>query len=147
MASLIPSASASGTGSMTLAGPSTNSNQVLTIPDVTGTIATQAYAQGTYSTSSNGYQKLPSGIIIQWGIGNFSGGTVAITFPTAFPTSCLAVTACVGRSPTLSGYLMSLQVDNGTLSTTGVTIIGNFTTGGSVGALGNEQARWIAFGY
>lgn len=38
MASLIPSASASGTGSMTLAGPSTNSNQTVNIPDTTGTM-------------------------------------------------------------------------------------------------------------
>ena len=33
MAALIPSASASGSGTMTLAGPSTNSNQTITIPD------------------------------------------------------------------------------------------------------------------
>jgi len=38
MASLIPSANASGTGSMTLAGPSTNSNQTVSIPDTTGTM-------------------------------------------------------------------------------------------------------------
>jgi hypothetical protein len=38
MASLIPSANASGTGSMTLAGPSTNSNQTVNIPDTTGTM-------------------------------------------------------------------------------------------------------------
>lgn len=38
MAALIPSASASGSGTMTLAGPSTNSNQTITIPDATGTM-------------------------------------------------------------------------------------------------------------
>ena len=38
MAALIPSASATGSGTMTLAGPSTNSNQTVTIPDATGTM-------------------------------------------------------------------------------------------------------------
>jgi hypothetical protein len=38
MASLINSAGATGTGSMTVQGPNTNSNQVLTIPDATGTV-------------------------------------------------------------------------------------------------------------
>ena len=38
MAALIPSASASGSGTMTLAGPATNSNQTITIPDATGTM-------------------------------------------------------------------------------------------------------------
>ena len=38
MSSLIPSGSASGTGSMTLAAPVTNSNQTATLPDATGTV-------------------------------------------------------------------------------------------------------------
>jgi len=38
MASLIPSAGASGTGSLTLQGPSTSSTQTVTIPDATGTM-------------------------------------------------------------------------------------------------------------
>ena len=38
MASLIPSGSASGTGSMTLSAPVTNSNQTATLPDATGTV-------------------------------------------------------------------------------------------------------------
>jgi len=38
MAALISSASATGSGTMTLAGPSTNSNQTITIPDATGTM-------------------------------------------------------------------------------------------------------------
>lgn len=47
-----------------------------------------------YSAASSGYQKLPSGIIIQWGYGTTAGsGGVALTFPVAFPTACLSVTA------------------------------------------------------
>jgi len=60
MASLIPSANASGTGSMTLAGPSTNSNQTVNIPDTTGTMmvsgnmpAFSAYAGTTTTLTPN----------------------------------------------------------------------------------------------
>ena len=39
--------------------------------------------------SANGYQKLPSGLIIQWGYA--SSGNATITFPLAFPTAARAV--------------------------------------------------------
>jgi hypothetical protein len=41
----------------------------------------------------SGYQKLPSGVIIQWGSGSLAASTsyVAITFPIAFPTRCFSV--------------------------------------------------------
>lgn len=39
----------------------------------------------------NGWQKLPSGMIIQWGKGLYADGAI-VNFPTAFPSSCVAVT-------------------------------------------------------
>jgi hypothetical protein len=60
MSSLIPSGSSSGTGSMTLLAPVTNSNQTVTIPDVTGTVmvsgnmpAFSAYKSTNQSSISN----------------------------------------------------------------------------------------------
>lgn len=43
--------------------------------------------------SPNGYQKLPNGLIIQWFTGGAIAiaGTLAVTFPIAFPNSCFAV--------------------------------------------------------
>ena len=65
MASLIPSANASGTGSMTLAGPSTNSNQTVNIPDTTGTMmvsgnmpAFSAYGTAFQSVASSTFAKI-----------------------------------------------------------------------------------------
>lgn len=52
--------------------------------------ATKAYADGTLSAAASGYQILPSGLIIQWGVGRTAGGTAAITFPIAFPSACYA---------------------------------------------------------
>jgi hypothetical protein len=65
MAALIPSASATGSGTMTLAGPSTNSNQTITIPDATGTMMVSgnmplvmAYAGAGTSIATNTYVKV-----------------------------------------------------------------------------------------
>ena len=65
MAALIPSASATGSGTMTLAGPSTNSNQTVNIPDATGTMmvsgnmpAFSAYRGSTQSVSSSTFTKV-----------------------------------------------------------------------------------------
>jgi hypothetical protein len=65
MAALIPSASATGSGTMTLAGPSTNSNQTITIPDATGTMmvsgnmpAFSAYANNLQTVTANTFTKM-----------------------------------------------------------------------------------------
>jgi hypothetical protein len=65
MAALIPSASATGSGTMTLAGPSTNSNQTVTIPDTTGTMmvsgnmpAFSAYNSSSTTLSAGTYTKI-----------------------------------------------------------------------------------------
>jgi hypothetical protein len=65
MASLIPSGSASGTGSMTIAAPVTNSNQTATLPDATGQImvngnmpAFSAYGNTNQVISSNATTKV-----------------------------------------------------------------------------------------
>lgn len=43
------------------------------------------------SLSTNGYQKLPSGLIVQWGnITTGAGGTFTWTFPIAFPSARIA---------------------------------------------------------
>ena len=44
------------------------------------------------SLASSGYQKLPSGLIVQWGLASFAGGgSNTFTFPVTFPHSCFAV--------------------------------------------------------
>ena len=65
MASLIPSGSATGSGSVTLTVPTTNSNQTATLPDATGTVMVSGNmpAFGSYSTvgttvSANTWTKL-----------------------------------------------------------------------------------------
>lgn len=60
------------------------------------------YSDGDFgkSLAVNGYQKLPSGLIIQWGQVHLGTGSSAyaadITFPIAFPTACINFIASIG---------------------------------------------------
>jgi hypothetical protein len=62
------------------------------------------------SLSASGYSKTPDGTIIQWGTA--SAGTVSTTFPIAFPTALLSISAtsistgdtCVVYSGTTTGF-------------------------------------------
>jgi ribosomal protein S8E len=59
--------------------------------------AVESLASGTLAADENGYQKLPSGLIMQWGksasISSESGQT--ITFPVAFPNAFFNASATV----------------------------------------------------
>lgn len=52
-----------------------------------------AALQGSNQTISGaGYQKLPGGLILQWGLGTGNAAAdVTVTFPIAFPTACLNI--------------------------------------------------------
>jgi len=58
-------------------------------------------ADFTCSKNSNGYQKLPSGLIIQWGRGTISSpasgsyNIVTVTFPITFPNGILRGYVCL----------------------------------------------------
>ena len=63
---------------------------VFATPDATDGLFTDA---GRRSIGTSGYQKLPGGLIIQWGsFTTSSSGYTNITFPIAFPTAFLNIT-------------------------------------------------------
>ena len=64
--------------------------QALTAGDavITPETLAAAFGGGNQGLTVNGYQKLPGGLIIQWGAHPYSGGTGSVTFPIAFPTDC-----------------------------------------------------------
>jgi len=80
------------------------------------------------SLASSGYQRISGGLIIQWGLANFSG-TGSVTFPLTFPNAAYAVTAVDGGTGEVPKGITSL-------STTGFTI--NATSG--------TLTYWIALG-
>lgn len=72
----------------------------------------EVHGSGTALMSTSGYQRLPSGIIIQWGNASATPGGTAVSFPIAFPNAfygCGVGIASVSsfpafQNPTLSGF-------------------------------------------
>ena len=121
MASLIPSGSASGTGSMTLAAPVTNSNQTATLPDATGTVMVSGNMPAFSAYLAANQSPAPT-----------SGVWTKVKFDTKeFDTaSCYDATTNYLFTPTIAGYYqMSFGADlKGTVST---RLIGVFYKNGS----------------
>jgi hypothetical protein len=87
------------------------------VGDRSNTVATmKMFAdEFTANKAASGWQKLPSGLIVQWGsVGTLAGGSVTVTFPVVFPTALLGLTLGTDTSgpyflnyrfPSLSGFL------------------------------------------
>lgn len=94
-------------------------------------------ALGANSIASSGYQKLPSGLIIQWGFGATVAGSLAVTLPITFPTGNL-----IGMASTYGGSTNLLATVNA-MSASQITIA---TVTSSTGVAANGQMAWIAIG-
>jgi len=88
------------------------------------------------SKTSNGYQKLPSGLIIQWGANNTSAGSVTATFPIPFPTAVFQVVAVCAVTAGIIAVVADQQL-------TYCTLYSHNGAGASV----STPVRWIAIGY
>lgn len=101
----------------------------------------QLWAAGVFGASLGvaGYQKLPSGLLIQWGSGTtVSGGYVNISFPIAFPTALYSIVCSVNNG--------NNTVNPNSQSSTGFvaqTYVGATAAGGPVGS----AVIWIAIGH
>lgn len=91
---------------------------------------------GNQALSGNGYQKLPGGLIIQWGTSVVGATTGTITFPITFPNSVFTVSG----SP--SGVATSTGAGG-----PAIFINGNSSATVYVWGTGNWSIRWQAFGY
>lgn len=100
------------------------------------------------SKTSNGYTKLPNGMILQWGTSSVPTANYAvqtITFPIAFPTACLNVQVC-GRTPYYAGgaaYENSIKVNGVPTLTTFQT----YTNWSGTRAGDQFYPTWVAVGY
>lgn len=87
------------------------------------------------SLAANGYQKLPSGLIIQWGSANYAAGVGAVVYPIAFPTATRSIQLTLQSS----GAGSYSNDATGNISTTGFTAYQNSPV--------NSSFFWIAIGY
>lgn len=109
----------------------TDTERAVTPSNITGLFADS----GRKSFSTNGYQKLPGGLILQWGLVDASA-SASVTFPVAFSSACLNVQVSWGDDGTSSSYADDLGSFN--RSTTGFTL-----TNGASGV----SRMWFAIGY
>ena len=85
----------------------------------------------TFNFSQNGYQKLPSGLIIQWFLTQVAGETQTstVTLPVTFPNACLNAGATLYRGT--QSNAAGAWVTDIRSSTVTVTISGEDTLGAS----------------
>lgn len=88
-----------------------------------------------HQKAASGFQCLPSGLIIQWGNGTYSKNT-NITFPVAFPVTCLTV-ALLHRGTSTGGVA---AVPEGQLSATAFKLSWDAATNPTT-------QHWLAIGY
>ena len=95
-----------------------------------------AFQGANQSLVANGYQKLPGGMILQWGSVGAHVGTAVVTFPVAFP-NFLCSYACQ-RGGAVSTVLRPIEVNSH--STTGMVVDAAVTDAGK------PAFRWIVIG-
>ena len=62
--------------------------------------ATADCATAYPNTIASGYQILPSGLIMEWGLADSSSSTYSLSFPLTFPTAVLSITFGTGNYDT-----------------------------------------------
>ena len=117
-------------------GDSSTSGQVY-VSDGDGT-GTWALAEGIGANKdlvgTDGYVKLPGGVILQWGLASAVASTTSVTFPIEFTNACLNVTPS-RINPTQTGTANQVILRSYT------------TTGASFGTNSSEDFLWTAIGY
>jgi hypothetical protein len=116
-------------------------------PDATvqATAALTAFIGSNQSLAQSGYQKLPGGLIVQWGrqtlnavANNWNGATYS--FPIAFPNAGLAIVGSVSNNATLSTTVINTSLGISNNSQYGISVIAAANINGAV-------VQWIAIGY
>ena len=91
--------------------------------------------------TQNGYQKLPSGVIVQWGMVADSVGNV--TFPVVFPTSCASLQI------TRSGGIVSESTGSSGVGASVITLLSNtgFSLDSVIQSTDKSMVYFLAIGY
>lgn len=123
-----------------------SSAEAQSLSDATKAItpATLAAALGgaNQSLSTSGYQRLPGGLVLQWGeVTCSAAGDVSVTFPAAFGSSCFAVVG-TGTQPINAAVFVAASQ-----SATGFTATCWYTSSSSGTLRGAGVFRWVALGF
>lgn len=134
-------------GQLALVIPDGVDNTEVIVPE-SGVLATKQYADLKVALTSftganvtldwTGYQKLPSGLIIQWGVLadiSWAANTFrTINYPVSFPNAVLQHTTTLSNSAGTMGNVNTHQLSSSQLQL-------------SVNYSGAATVRWVAIGY
>lgn len=88
------------------------------------------------SLGSSGYQKLPGGLVFQWGKSSTVASLVTVTFPIAFPTAILGVVVTPDRLGSVGGVI---SIDDGVAFSTTQAAVRKANT--------DDSFLYMAWGY
>lgn len=126
-----------GTSALQAVAPSTSGNVLASNGTTWASSSLGSLSSFDKSFGANGYQKLPGGLIMQWGdISVPQDGNATVTWPIAFPSACMQAVCSHG-----------FAFNTGTDAGSGIYNLG--TTTGTIrnGLAETSTMRWIAFGY
>lgn len=117
---------------------------------VAGSLQLQGNAAGGVfgmSATASGYQKLPSGLIVQWGnVITSASGAVVVTYPLAFPNALFSFLATAVDGST-NASLKMFALAGGAAITNGKAQFALYTVAAASGAYGAVGTNWIAIGH
>ena len=114
---------------------------------IDGAKLAEAFRGANLSLAANGYQKFPSGLILQWGTTTQTStangfGPVTVTLPLAFPSAIFCLTGNLKLNSILNG---SAPVNLDVVSLSQIAITLDYTTG-SEGTGVSRTVYWSAIG-
>ena len=100
------------------------------------------------SLTTNGWQELPGGLLVQWGVANIpsggNSGTVAVSFPRTFIHDCFHVSASGSDGASPSWGVLSLVCKS--KSSVGFTLFADSGNSG-VSIASGRVGYWLAIGW
>lgn len=108
---------------------------VTSVDGTGGAVTLSTLAAFNRSLSANGYQKLPGGLIMQWGSGTIPFGGGSITFPINFPNAVFSLVGTQNQGSTPG--------DQASIQFYATTVAGSSVTANT----GAVNFQWIAFGW
>lgn len=120
--------------------PTITNSGVTSVDGSTGSISLSSLTSFANSLGSSGYQKLPGGLIIQWGKTSALSGWTSVTFPISFSSAVYSINATMALSSQAT-LLGAAAINTGAVTTSGfsVALINATTTV-------NQPIYWIAIG-
>lgn len=105
-------------------------------------VGVSSFTGSNQSLATSGYQKLPGGLILQWGVfATSAGGKATLTFPIAFPAAILHLSGNIDTTSLASGLFVNFDRSGGSLSSTQV-----WCQNENVTALIAASVMWFAIG-